>query len=430
MPTIPMHHSSHTTDTLVIGAGQAGLAASRCLSDRNVEHLVLDRGRIAERWRSERWDSLRLLTPNWMTRLPGYEYEGPEPDGFMTAGETAVFFEEYARVSAAPVIQHVEVVDLSGSDDCFTAITTAGPFTCRNVIIATGWCDKPAVPTFVQQLPAHVDRVTPAAYRNPSQLAPGPVLVVGASATGVQLAHEIAASGRDVTLAVGSHQRMPRCYRGMDTYWWLDRLGFFDRTIDEVRDPLAARAEPSAQLVGDPDRRTLDLQALSDSGVRLVGRLVGCDTDRFYFDDSLAQNLARADERLNQLLDRIDAAIAVNGLAGEVLAPHRLPPVRLPADPIPTELRGAEVRTVVWATGYRRSYTWLRLPVLDRQGEIIQRRGITPVPGVYVLGQRFQHYRNSSFIDGVGRDAAFVVDHIDSRRASSRSQFAQLGDRS
>jgi putative flavoprotein involved in K+ transport len=249
-------------------------------------------------------------------------------------------------------------------------------------------------------------------YRGPDDVAPGGVLVVGASATGVQLAAELQAAGRDVVLAVGRHTRMPRLHRGMDIFWWLQRIGALDRPLDAMADPRAARDEPSLQLIGRPDRHSLDLWTLAAMGVRLAGRLVAADGGRVTFDDGLPDRLADADHRLGRLLDRIDAHISAEHLDGEVLARQPVPVVRATAPPATLDLHAAGIRTVLWATGHRRTYPWLQVPVLDGDGEIRNHRGITPVAGVYVLGQRFQHRRSSSFIGGVGLDARFVADHI------------------
>jgi putative flavoprotein involved in K+ transport len=238
------------------------------------------------------------------------------------------------------------------------------------------------------------------------------VLVVGASATGVQLAQELHLSGRPVTLAVGSHSRMPRSYRGMDSYWWLDLLGALDRTIDEVGDPVAARREPSLQLVGSPEGTTLDLATLQTIGVRLVGRLQSVDGGRATFASNVNALVADTDRRMHRVLDRVDDAVERLSLGSEVFAPDR--PGRVaPVSPIDSfDLHDAGITSVVWATGFRRQYDWLDLPILDRSGEITQYRGVTPMPGAYVLGQRFQHYRSSNFIDGIGRDALAVAEHI------------------
>jgi putative flavoprotein involved in K+ transport len=409
-----------TIETVVIGAGQAGLAASRCLAERSIDHVVLERGRLAERWRSERWDSLRLLTPNWMTRVPGWTYAGSDPQEFMTAAEVVTFLQGYGRASRAPVEEWsaVERLDADADGGGFQLATASRSWRARNVVMATGWCDLPVVPAIARELDPRIHQVVPSAYRNTASLPDGGVLVVGASATGVQLAEELRGSGREVVLAVGSHTRLPRRYRGMDIFWWLDRIGAFDKTIDQMPDPVGARLEPSLQLAGRPDHRTLDLAALAAGGVELVGRVIGIDRSTVGFADDLHRSVASADARMIRLLQEIDAHIDATGMAAEVLDrdSHRPVPVGPPVGTI--NLRARRIRTVVWATGYRRSYPWLRLPVLDGFGEIGQSRGVTAVPGLYVLGQRFQHFRNSNFIDGVGRDAAFVADHL-SRRAST-----------
>ncbi len=399
-----------TTDTIVIGAGQAGLAISRCLTDRGVDHVVLERGRIGERWRSERWDSLRLLTPNWMTRLPGWSDDGGDPHGFMTSAELVSSFERYARASDAPIEEQSAVQTLRFDGEVYDLSTTGGRWRAPRVVIATGWCDRPAVPAESRHLPADIHQLAPSSYRNPSSVPDGGVLVVGASATGVQLADELRRTGRDVFLAVGRHSRLPRRYRGMDIFWWLQRIGSRDKTIEEMPDPAGARNEPSLQLVGGRDGRLVDLNTLQDAGVQLTGRLTGIVDHHVRFGDDLLHTTMLADRQMRRVLAEIDRHIDRSGLADEVLVPEPIAPVRPVAAPDRLDLRG--ITTVVWATGHRRTYPWLRLPVLDRHGEIRQRHGVTPLPGLYVLGQHFQHRRNSDGLDGVGRDAELVADHL------------------
>jgi putative flavoprotein involved in K+ transport len=404
------------TDVVVVGGGQAGLAMSRCLVERGVEHVVLERGRIAERWRSERWDSLRLLTPRWQARLPGWSYRGPEPDGFMTRGEVIGFLAAYARSFGAPVRGGVTVTAVEREGDGFRVETDAGAWSAAAVVVATGHCDLPLVPAMAAGLPPDVLQVVPSRYRSPRQLPPGGVLVVGASATGVQLAAELQRSGRPVTLAVGRHTRLPRRYRGRDIQWWLDRTGILDEAADAVADLEAARRQPSLQLVGRDDGRTLDLGTLRDAGVRLAGRAVAVDRARVRFAGDLARSVADAEARLARLLRRIDGFVERGALAG---APPPEPPrpLRLPAGPAALDLRAEGIRTVLWATGYRRSYPWLRVPVLDGRGEIRHDGGITPVPGLYVLGLQFLRRRKSSFLDGVGADARDLAEHLAGRLA-------------
>ncbi len=400
------------TDTLIIGAGQAGLAMSRCLTDAGTDHVVIERGQVAERWRSERWDSLRLLTPNWATRLPNLTYDGDSPQGFMTARELVSRFERYASDFDAPVHEHTSVDSVTRTDDGFDVQTSEGSWSAGRVVIATGWCDRPRVPAAAADLHPSFLQITPSAYRNPDQLPDGGVLVVGASASGAQIADELAASGRDVTLAVGRHTRLPRRYRGVDIWWWLEQTGRLDVTIESMRDPRRARSVASLQLVGSAVPRNIDVTTLAGRGVRLTGRFVGFDGANALFSRDLGQTTTNADERMLAVLRRIDEYIAREGLESEVYAPD--PPPRLGPVEETAHIHLAEqgIQTVVWATGFTRSYPWLRVPALDPRGEIIQRRGVTPVPGLYVLGQRFQHRRNSNFIDGVRHDAEHLADLI------------------
>jgi putative flavoprotein involved in K+ transport len=404
------------TEAVVIGGGQAGLAMSRCLSDRGLDHVVLERGRIGERWRSERWDSLRLLTPSWQSRLPGFRYDGPDPDGYMTMPEVVDLLERYARSFAAPVEEGTNVLAVEPAPGGYRVRTDQGVWEAPSVVIATGHCDAPLVPGIAARLPADLVQTVPTGYRNPGHLPAGGVLVVGASATGVQLADEIHASGRPVTLAVGRHTRLPRRYRGRDILWWLDAMGVLDEAAEEVFDLAISREQPSLQLVGRPDRATVDLPLLQERGVRLVGRAVGAAGRVVSFADDLVAHTAAADARLARLFRRIDDFAARAGLAGEVQEPEPFRPFLWPA-PAPTriDLRAEGIRTVVWATGFRRRYPWLKVPVLDERGEVRHQGGITPSPGLYVIGLYFLRRRNSSFIDGVGRDAMELTAHLAAR---------------
>jgi len=413
-------------DAAIIGGGQAGLAISRCLSDRAVDHVVIERGRVAERWRSERWNSLRLLTPNWQSRLPGYRYEGPDPHGFMTMAEVIEYLQRYAASFGAPVVTDADVLSVDSAGARYRIETTNGAWLARHVVIATGYSDLPSVPRMAARIDRRIVQVTPSRYRRPEDLPDGGVLVVGASATGVQLADEIHASGRPVTLAVGRHMRLPRRYRGRDILWWLDRMGIFSETVDQVYDVEISRSQPSFQLVGREDHASLDLSILSAQGVRMVGRALGADGVRVWCDDDFAASTASSDAKLALLLRRVDRFVDCNGLADEVGGPEPFVPcwpAALAQTPGVLDLRAEGIRTIVWATGFRRAYPWLRVPVLDARGEIQHVGGVTPAPGLYVLGFHFQRRRNSAFIDGVGADAAEMAARIalqlDSRRADA-----------
>jgi putative flavoprotein involved in K+ transport len=402
-----------TTHTLVIGAGQAGLAMSHSLADADIDHLVVERGRVGERWLGHRWQSLRLLTPNWATRLPGWSYEG-----HMTALELAGYLSDYATSFSAPVHEHSPVRSLERIDGGYVVCTDDACWRAANVVIATGWCDQPRVPAMASGLGRTVAQVTSTTYGSPDELPDGRVLVVGASATGVQIADELARSGRDVVLAVGRHSRLPRCYRGVDIWWWLDRIGTFARTVDQVSDPARSRVEGSVQLTGRADRRNVDLPALQALGVHLAGRLVAADGTHVQLADDLPVTTAAADARLERILRQVDDHIRASGLDAEVLDAGPLPRVDLPEPIEHLDLQQEGISTVVWATGFTRPYPWLKVPVLDERGEIIQRRGVTPQAGLYVLGQRFQHRGDSNFIDGVRHDARYVAHHIACRRRS------------
>ena len=410
-------------ETLIIGAGQAGLAMSRCLTDLGIDHVILERGRVAQRWRTERWDSLRLLTPNWQTRLPWFGYNGPEPDGFMTMPEVVGFLSEYAQSFNAPVETGTTVLSVAPSSSGFRVWTNRDTWVATTVVIATGHCDTPYIPAAVSRVPSRIHQVTPPAYRNPGQLPEGGVLVVGASATGIQLAEEIHLSGRPVTLSVGSHTRMPRRYRGRDIMWWLDRAGILGQTADEVHDVQISRAEPSLQLVGGDVTR--DLSVLRGLGVRMAGRLLSADRNWLTFADDLVASTAAADIKLAALLKRLDDFAAHTDSAGESIEPEQ--PFRpiwpsFMHGPAPLTMRTSDIRTIVWATGYRRTYRWLQVPVLDSKGEIRHRGGMTSFPGLYVIGLYFLQRRNSNFIDGVGADAFRLAEcihaHLDARRTA------------
>jgi putative flavoprotein involved in K+ transport len=398
---------------VVIGAGHAGLAMSRCLAERSIDHVVLERGEVANSWKTERWDSLRLLTPNWQSRLPGYRHAEPDPHGFRTMPETVAFLERYAQVISAPVHAHTTVTSVRPTAQGYSVSTSNGEWRCSAVVIATGACNIPSVPHVAAELPKSVASVTPMQYRNPAQLEPGGVLVVGASASGVQIADELQRSGRAVTLAVGEHIRMPRTYRGRDIQWWMDAAGVLDQRYDEIEDIARARNVPSLQLAGYPDRRTLDLNSLTALGVKLVGRVAAIRDGKALFSGGLANQAALSDLKMNRLLDTLDAWAAETGVADEVQPSHRFEPTRIePSPPLSLDLRGGAIRTVLWATGYRADYSWLHVPVLDRKGRIRHDGGVVESPGLYLMGAQFLRRRKSALIDGAGDDARELSGHL------------------
>jgi len=410
----------------VIGAGHAGLAISRCLTERAIEHVVLERGEVAHSWRTERWDSLRLLTPNWQSRLPGFTYQGDDPDGYRTVPEVVDFLTAYANAIAAPVKTHTTVRSVCGTDAGYQVHTDHGAWHCRALVIASGACNVATVPGFAVQMPASIMTLTAQQYRNPDQLADGGVLVVGASASGTQIANEIHRSGRPVTLSVGEHIRAPRMYRGRDLQWWMDRAGVHDERYDQVDDINRARRVPSLQLAGTTDRSTLDLNALTGIGVRLVGRIAGIVNGKAQFAGSLRNMCALSDLKMGRLLDLFDEWARANGIDGEVEPTHRLPPTQVEVSPLlGLDLTTGEIKTIIWATGYRPDYSWLELPVLDRKGMIRHDGGVVDSPGVYLMGMQFLRRRKSALIDGAGDDArelsAHLAAYLDNQAAKVRA---------
>ena len=314
---------------------------------------------------------------------------------------------------SAPVETHTSVTSVSAADSGFVVATDKGDWRCRTVVLATGACNVARVPAVAAAVPPGIATVTSMDYRNPRQLEDGGVLVVGASATGTQLADEIHRSGRPVTLAVGEHVRAPRVYRGKDIQWWMDVVGLHDERYDEVDDIDRARRVPSIQLAGSPERRTLDLNALTEIGVKLVGRIAGLADGKAQFSGSLHNNCALADLKMNRLLNTIDEWASENGLDGEVDAPHRPAPTEVEsAPPLSLDLASGKIRTIVWATGYRPDYSWLAVPVLDRKGQVRHDGGVTEHPGMYLMGMQFLRRRKSALIDGAGDDARDLSDHL------------------
>jgi putative flavoprotein involved in K+ transport len=368
---------------------------------------------VANSWRRERWDSLRLLTPNWQSRLPGCQYAGTDPDGYMTTGEVIEFISHFAVVSGAPVRTHTAVTSLRPAADGYHVATTNGDLRCRTVVVATGACNLPSVPALRQAVPASIPCFTAFDYRNPDGLPEGGVLVVGASATGVQLADEIQRSGRPVTLSVGEHVRLPRLYRGRDVLWWMDASGVWDQRYDQVDDLTRARRLPSPQLVGTPERMTLDLNTLSANGVELVGRFSAVRDGRALFSGGLRNHFALADLKMERLLDTFDEWARTHGRDGDFPSPERFEPTRAPASSrLSLDLRIGEIRSIVWATGFRPDYRWLDVPVIDEKGHLRHDGGVVESPGMYVLGLPVLRRRKSSFIFGAGDDARDVVDHL------------------
>jgi putative flavoprotein involved in K+ transport len=374
---------------------------------------VLERGEIANSWRRERWDSLRLLTPNWLARLPGYRYDGPDPDGFMTRAEVIDFISRFAAMAAAPVRTHTTVTSVRQTGEGYHVATDNGDVRCRTLVLASGACNRASVPLVQQETPRSVECLTPMDYRNPDQLPNAGVLVVGASATGLQLADEIRRSGRPVTLAVGEHVRMPRTYRGRDVLWWMDASGIWNQRYDEIDDLTRARNLPSPQLVGTPDRATLDLNVVSAAGVEIVGRLAAVRDGRALFSGGLRNQFALADLKLSRLLDAFDDWARAHAREADVGSPERPEPTRASPSPrLDLDLRSGEIRSIIWATGFQPDYSWLDVPVVDPKGRLRHDGGVVDAPGLYAMGLPVLRRRNSTFICGAEDDARDIIDHL------------------
>jgi putative flavoprotein involved in K+ transport len=394
-------------DVVVIGGGQAGLAMSAVLRDRGRDHVVLERYRTGERWRSERWDSLRFQFPNWSIALPGFHYEGSDPDGFATADEIARLIHGYA--ADTPVREHTDARTVERDGDGYVVTTNRGRLRARRVVLATGPFQRPRIPSTAAGVPAGLVQTDPTRYRNPDGLPPGAVLVVGAGASGIQIADELAGAGRTVLLAVSRHRRVPRRFRGRDVYWWLERMGRFEQTVDRLP---GGHWPPHTAVTGVNGGCDIDLRNMGRSGVRLIGRVLGVS----------GTLLAIADDA-NRILDEADAAYIAFIDAARAIAPSIEEPLGdddavTPGNSAVPEVREIDIvregiGSIIWATGYEYDYDWLHVDVLDGYGRPVQRRGVTSAPGLFFLGLHWMHTFKSGLLSGVGADAAYIADRLD-----------------
>ena len=410
------------TTAVVVGAGHAGLAMSRRLTERSIDHVVLERGEVANSWRTQRWPSLRLLTPNWQTRLPSHDYAGDHPDGFMPVADVVDTLARYARLIGAPVRTATTVHTVRAAPEGFEILANGDVLHARAAVLATGACIRPAIPRIADAIPPSITTLTPLTYRDPGQLPEGGVLVVGASATGVQLAGEIHRSGRPVTLAVGEHVRLPRTYRGRDIFWWLQATGLLAERYDQIDDLTRARHLPSPQLTGTSPATITDLNALAALGVRIVGRLGRIADGVAQFSGSLPNTCALADLKMKRFLTRADQWATTSGLDDELLPPHRFVPTRVdPRTPLELDLTSGETTTVLWATGFRPDHSWLEIPIRDRTGHIRHDGGVvTSAPGLYLLGLPVLRTRASTYIHGAGADSDALAGHLHTFLSSRR----------
>ena len=415
----------NSAEITIIGAGQAGLALSYHLTALGLSHVILEQGRIVESWRTKRWDSLRLIAPNWSLVLPGFAYPGPDPDGFMARDEVVGHLVGYAQSFGAPVHEGVRVisVDREANDSRFVVLTEDGEFRTTVVVIATGALQRPKVPGYAAKIPATVMQAVPSEYRNPAELPSGKVLIVGSGETGCQIAEELARAGRDVFLSGGRSWWAPRRYRGRDIAAWLRLVGWFERLAADL--PAGVHAgKPNPQLTGTFGGHDINPHSLARDGVGLLGRLDGIADGTAHFADDLSSNVAWGDEQARSLLRTIDGLVDEQGLAA--------PPADVPEDLLSTtrgsepqytrdppgsvarelDLRRAGVSTVIWATGYRPDLKWVHIPLSDADGYPVHWRGVTQVPGLYILGLDWLHTAKSGLFAGIGDDAGYVASTI------------------
>ena len=412
--------SAEAVETLIVGGGQAGLTMSDMLSRRGRPHLVVERGRIAERWRSERWDGLRFQFPNWSVRLPNCPFRCSDPDGFATSGEIVDYIKSYASQIRAPVRCGVEVMRLRQDDEGkrFVALTSTGPITAANVVIATGPYQRPAIPN----LPVHdcdLFQIHASRYTRPDQLPAGAVLVVGSGASGSQIAEELVRAGRRVYLSVGRHKRVPRRYRGRDLIWWLETMRLDELTIEQ-RGPDATLP----LITGAYGGHTVDFREFAAQGMTLLGRLQLIRNGALHFGDDLAQNIDHGDAAYIDFLERIDRFVDRCGMSVSVdpeARANRGDRSEITSRARQIDIRRADLGSIVWATGYRFDFGWIDLPVLDADGQPRHQQGIAPVRGIYFLGLPWLSKMRSSFLSGVADDAARLADRIE-REGGKRLQ--------
>ena len=395
---------------IVVGGGQAGLSMSHCLTAAGIGHLVLERASAGHEWRTRRWDSFCLVTPNWQCRLPGFPYPGTDPDGFMVRDEIVTYLEEYVKAFDVPLREGVEATrlrQLPGGG--FRLTTSAGEVTADHVVLATGPYQVPLKPRLAERLPDHVVQLHSADYRNPDQLPPGDVLVVGTGQSGCQIAEDLHLAGRRVHLAVGSAPRVARRYRGRDVVAWLDEMGYYGKGIDEFADADAVRFRANHYVTGRDGGHDIDLRAFAREGMQLYGRLAEVRSGQLTFADDLRRNLDAADAVSEGIKDSIDAYLGSRGI--EAPREERYRPVWEPSEG-PRSLPGEALSAVVWSTGFGRDHRWIDVPVFDGKGYPTHHRGVTSCPGLYFLGLPWQHTWGSGRFCGVAADAEFLARRI------------------
>jgi putative flavoprotein involved in K+ transport len=401
-------------DTVIVGGGQAGLAMSYHLRQRGREHVILERRRVAERWRTERWNSLHFQLPNRWLELPGKSYDGPDAIGFTHYPDVLRLIVDYAAEIEAPVRTGVEVTRLSSDEGSGSYLldTADGPINTRHVVIATGPFQRPMIPNFSRNIPPSVYQAEAARYRNPGELPPGAVLVVGTGNSGCQIADELLHSGRRVFLSVSRHSRAPRRYRGKDIIWWYEELGRFDVNVDTFP---GRKYPPTSIMTGINGGYDLDPSRLGAAGAVLLGRILGANGGVLALSDDTEKLLAAADQSYMAFIEAADRFSDTSAKHFE-LDPAE-PPASLPrhnlSDIRALDLHREDIRSIIWANGYGFNFDWVKLPILDDNGVPIQQRGVTICSGVYFIGLHWMHTFRSAILSFVGRDASYIAEHMD-----------------
>jgi putative flavoprotein involved in K+ transport len=406
---------------LVIGGGQAGLAISYCLKKRGIAHLVFEKNRMAEAWRSQRWDNFCLVTPNWQCQLPGFPYSGPDPEGFMKKEEIVAYIEAYARSFNPPLHEGVTVSKLrQGADGRFEVGTSMGDFTCDQVVLATGGYQIANLPRLAERFPADLVQLHSSQYKRSAQLPEGPVLVVGTGQSGCQIAEDLHLEGRQVHLCVGGAPRTARRYRGRDVVGWLHDMGYYDMPVHQHKLGDAVRARANHYVTGRDGGRDIDLRRFASEGMRLHGRLLDYDpaSGELVFGDDLRANLDGADKTCENIKDTIDKFIAAN----DIEAPHetRYTPLwHPPGEPeLSLDLAASGIRSVIWSMGFKTNYQWVDLPIFNGRGYPSHQRGVTTMPGVYFIGLPWLYTWGSGRFSGIAGDAEFLADKVQARLGS------------
>ena len=401
-------------ETVIVGAGQAGLSTSYYLKQRGREHLVLEQtDKVGGAWRNDRWDSFTLLTPNWTIKLPGAHYAGDDPDGFMPRAEIIAYFENYVEKFALPVQYGTSVTEVTQLENGsgYQVTTNDKTFHAKNVVMATGQFQKPKIPAFSTNIPANILQLHSGKYRNPGQIPDGAVLVVGSGQSGTQIAEELYQSGRTVYVCVGSAPRVPRQYRGRDAFAWLVDIGFTDRTVDKLPSPKAKFAG-NPHLSGKNGGHSINLHLFARDGVKLLGHLVGAEAGKIKLAPDLKESLAKVDKAETDITALIDQFIEKNG----VNAPQEVLPMYQDGYALEEitelDLQTANIHTVIWAMGYKFDYSLVKLPVTDADGYPLQQRGVTHYPGLYFIGMSWLYKHKSPLLLGVGEDAEYIVTHM------------------